>query len=66
MKIELLEILRCPETGQRLILEPSVSGADDIESGLLVTPDGQHRYPIRNSIPRFVPEANYADNFGMQ
>jgi SAM-dependent methyltransferase len=66
MKIELLEILRCPKTGQRLKLEPSASGADDIESGLLVTPDGQHRYPIRNSIPRFVPEANYADNFGMQ
>jgi SAM-dependent methyltransferase len=66
MKIELLEILRCPETGQRLKLEPPASGVDDIESGWLVTPDGQHRYPIKNSIPRFVPESNYADNFGMQ
>jgi len=66
MKIELLERLRCPQTGQRLTLEPPASGVDEIESGWLVTSDGQHRYPIRNSIPRFVPEANYADNFGMQ
>lgn len=28
--------------------------------------DGQERYPLRGSIPRFVPESNYADNFGMQ
>lgn len=28
--------------------------------------DGLNRYPIRAAIPRFVPESNYADNFGMQ
>ncbi len=37
-----------------------------VESGLLVTADGAQRYPIRNFVPRFVPESNYADNFGMQ
>ena len=66
MKIELLERLRCPQTGQCLTLESSTSGVDEIESGWLVSVDGQHRYPIRNFIPRFVPESNYANNFGMQ
>ncbi len=53
---EFLEILRCPHSGQRLKLEGS----------MLTSEDGRHRYPIRNGIPRFVPESNYADNFGMQ
>ncbi len=66
MKIELLESLRCPQTGQRLTLEPPASGVDEIENGWLVSLDGQNRYPILNSIPRFVPAENYADNFGMQ
>jgi SAM-dependent methyltransferase len=64
MKIELLELLRCPMSGQRLELEDDAS--QDIESGWLISEDGQYRYPIHNGIPRFVPEANYADNFGMQ
>lgn len=69
MKPELLALLRCPQSGQPLSLEPgtSVSAADGaIESGWLVCADAQHRYPIRNRIPRFVPPSNYADNFGMQ
>jgi len=66
MKRELLERLRCPRTGQRLTLDAPEPIADEIESGWLISVDGQHRYPIRNGIPRFVPEANYADNFGMQ
>jgi SAM-dependent methyltransferase len=66
MNLELLERLRCPQTGQRLTLETSVSNGNEIESGWLVSVDGQHRYPVRNSIPRFVPAVNYAENFGMQ
>jgi 2-polyprenyl-3-methyl-5-hydroxy-6-metoxy-1,4-benzoquinol methylase len=50
--------------------EPGVpmgaSVAIDIVSGWLVSEDGLYRYPIRNGIPRFVPESNYADSFGMQ
>jgi SAM-dependent methyltransferase len=34
--------------------------------GWLVSADGRHRYPVRGGIPRFVPQSNYADNFGMQ
>ncbi len=69
MKPELLPRLRCPQSGLPLIIEPVTlvtGGGGDIASGWLVSEDGRHRYPIRNSIPRFVPESNYADNFGMQ
>lgn len=67
MKTELLEILRCPATGSVLKLT-SIHKAlgDDVETGELSTPDGNHRYQIHNFIPRFVPDSNYADNFGMQ
>jgi len=61
---EFLDRLRCPQTGQRLQVEGGV--APDMSDGWLVAEDGEHRYPVRNGIPRFVPEANYADNFGMQ
>ena len=66
MKVELLERLRCPQTGQRLKLESSITNVNEIESGWLISEDSKHRYVIRNSIPRFVPEENYASNFGMQ
>lgn len=67
MKQELLEFLRCPATGGRLVLDQrSGKSGEGIETGELSTSDGSHCYPIRNFIPRFVPESNYADNFGMQ
>lgn len=69
MKPELLPCLRCPQSGQPLTLElkTTVPGAGgEVESNWLVSEDGCHRYPIRGGIPRFVPESNYADNFGMQ
>jgi len=69
MKLGLLARLRCPKSGQPLSLELATatqSAGGEINSGWLVSADGQHRYPIRGGIPRFVPESNYADNFGMQ
>ena len=66
MKIELLELLRCPKTGQRLTLETDGSNLQEVETGWLVSEDSLHRYIVHNGIPRFVPESNYADNFGMQ
>ena len=65
MKLEFQKRLRCPKSGHRLILETMENG-DDVETGWLVSTDLQYRYPIKNGIPRFVPESNYADNFGMQ
>lgn len=75
MKTELLTLLRCPQSGQPLALEVGADHEGDttgtnpvgeIESGWLVSENGEYRYPIRGGIPRFVPESNYADNFGMQ
>lgn len=66
MHTKLLEILHCPKTGQRLVLEQPEYHAERIHSGWLVSEDGAHRYAIRDFIPRLVPESNYADNFGMQ
>ena len=67
MKKELLELLRCPKSGQRLLLQDlDGAGLGEIQSGWLESEDGRHRYPIRDGIPRFVPQTNYADNFGMQ
>lgn len=37
-----------------------------MKEGELISEDGSNRYPIRGFIPRFVPESNYADNFGVQ
>jgi SAM-dependent methyltransferase len=66
MQILLLEILRCPRTGQRLTLREPVFDGERVRSGWLDSADGAQRYPIREYVPRFVPESNYADNFGMQ
>jgi SAM-dependent methyltransferase len=69
MKTSLFPRLRCPKSGQSLFLEVSTAvmlSDDVVESGWLVSQDVNSRYPIRCGIPRFVPETNYADNFGMQ
>lgn len=69
MKFELMNRLRCPRSGRPLVLESETAvknATGEIESGWLVADDGANRYPVRGGIPRFVPESNYADNFGMQ
>lgn len=68
MKLKLIQLLRCPKTGKRLLWEgpTGTSSESELLEGCLVTEDKKNRYPVRNGIPRFVPESNYADNFGMQ
>lgn len=66
MKRELLQILRCPTSGEPLVIESDQAQSPSVEAGTLVTTSGRNRYPIVNGIPRFVPRSNYADNFGMQ
>ena len=66
MHLDLLEILRCPQTGERLELQSAEYLDGRIVSGWLVSQNGKHRYPIREFVPRFVPASNYADSFGMQ
>lgn len=66
MQQSLLEILRSPISGQRLQLEAPQYMGTRVRSGTLVSADGRERFPIRDFIPRFVPQSNYADSFGMQ
>lgn len=68
MKIDLLQILRCPESGEPLKWkgEASADDGEELLEGWLTSEGGQYRYPVRGGIPRFVPQSNYADNFGMQ
>lgn len=61
-----IDLLRCPATGSQLSLTESEFDGGRIRTGILAAADGKHRYPIRNFIPRFVPETNYADSFGLQ
>jgi SAM-dependent methyltransferase len=66
MHIELLDRLRCPQTGDTLRLEHAEYREGRIYGGWLVSESKGHRYPVSRFIPRFCPESNYADNFGMQ
>ncbi|QWD00760.1 methyltransferase domain-containing protein [Polynucleobacter paneuropaeus] len=66
MRAEILEFLRCPATGQRLVIEAQEASRNIVNEGWLVSEDGLCRYKISNGIPRFVAQSNYADNFGMQ
>ena len=67
MNITLLEKLRCPVSHLplELVISSSFSG-DEVTEGLLRSIDGKFQYNIQGGIPRFVPNSNYADNFGMQ
>jgi len=67
MKRDLLNLLRCPKTGQRLLLESNFEILnEEVMNGWLSAENCQERYPIINGIPRFVHEQNYADSFGRQ
>lgn len=66
MKSEILELLRCPVTAQKLHCEGAVLDNGEIEAGWLIAEGSGYRYPIHGGIPRFVPESNYADSFGLQ
>jgi len=65
MRESLLEVLAEPRTGAALKLKVAQHEGDVIESGELVSESG-NRYPIRNGIPRFVPQTGYTDTFGKQ
>lgn len=71
MKAELLNLLRCPASGQPLHADDTDGALPrafsiELNEGYLVSRDGQHHYRVSGSIPRFVPASNYADSFGMQ
>jgi len=62
-----LKYLACPKCSGNISLDAINEETDDrIKSGSLVCKTCKMTYPIKNYIPRFVPEKNYADNFGYQ
>ena len=66
MKSKLLELLRCPATGEPLTLTIEEEREGEVWSGSLATAGKARTYPIRMGIPRLVPLDNYADSFGFQ
>jgi len=66
MHRNLLTHLCCPKCQGDLILGEGDSRGESIETGTLQCGRCTGRYPILRHVPRFVPESNYADNFGLQ
>ncbi|MFZ2803657.1 MAG: methyltransferase domain-containing protein [Patescibacteria group bacterium] len=62
-----LEIFCSPTTGKPLQLtQATYDDQGCIESGQLITQDGQETYPIVRGIPRFVEKEQYASSFGYE
>src|SRR6188474_3042126 len=67
MKLEHLKYLVCPRTGRPLRLDgPHFMEGGRVRQGELLEPVSGSRYPIARFIPRFVPQENYAANFGLE
>lgn len=65
MRRELLDLIVCPACQEPLEIARGEWIGKEIERGDLACDKG-HRYPIRDSIPRFVDEDSYADAFGLE
>lgn len=61
-----LHLLRCPISGERLVLRNEKLMGGKVNSGFLLEPKFNREYSIVNFIPRFVPVENYAAGFGYQ
>lgn len=67
MKEEHLHYLVCPKTSRPLKIAEATESTDGrIRTGVLIEPVSGVTYPILNFIPRFVPEDNYANSFGLE
>lgn len=66
MKRDLLELIVCPECGAEFELVDSSTVGAEIVSGRLECSDSGHAYPIRDSIPRFVQQDDYAEAFALE
>ena len=66
MHAKYLDILCCPRSRTRLILQAEKVRVDGmIESGLLISAEGD-RYPIINYVPRFLEGEDYLESFGYE
>lgn len=64
MKAEHLSRLACPRCGSPFRFDPGTG--DGGAAGRLVCTRTSHAFGVTRSIPRFVPEDNYAGSFGFQ
>jgi 2-polyprenyl-3-methyl-5-hydroxy-6-metoxy-1,4-benzoquinol methylase len=62
-----LETYRCPACrGQLSLKNERVAQEAEVERGQLTCTVCGMAYPIVNAIPRFAPESNYAESFGLE
>ncbi len=61
-----LQYLVCPKSKKALELIAEETENGKVKSGYLIEKSTNAKYPILNFIPRFVPEDNYANNFGLE
>ena len=61
MESSFLKLLISPESGNPLSVESDSNGQP-----VALSDSNGHRYPIRNSIVRFVPDDDFAESFGFQ
>jgi len=68
MKKKILQFLACPNCGGDLVLNDVIAKETngDVKEGSLKCVKCGERYVIKNFIPRFVPEENYAKSFGFE
>ncbi|MCA1706193.1 MAG: methyltransferase domain-containing protein [Actinobacteria bacterium] len=65
MKPELVDLIVCPTCGDRFELTAERWYDGEVDRGSLACARG-HRYPIKDSIPRFIDEDLYADAFALE
>jgi len=66
LKHRLLELLACPGCRNVLALSASIEKDGEVVEGILSCEGCSAAYPIRNSVPRFVPLDEYADTFSFE
>jgi SAM-dependent methyltransferase len=66
LRAELLNVLCCPRCAGGLSLLPSEQDEFGVRTGTLTCGGCPASFPIVGHVPRFVPQASYADNFGFQ
>ena len=66
MRVELLRFLACPGCHGGLDLSATTTAGGHVSEGSLRCSACAAEYPIRNGIPRFVPNAAYAQSFSFE
>ena len=66
MKFTALDVLVCPGCKTALVLHAAVVEGHEILAGSLTCSSCDTHYPIRDGVPRFVPDGMYASSFGRQ